>query len=53
MDKLFEGLPVLILKSYKDITQDLLDETVEKFKKMEFNYEKLLLKYWTDKINSH
>ena len=53
MDKLFEGLPVLILKSYKDITQDLLNETVEKFKKMEFNYEKLLLKYWTDKINSH
>jgi hypothetical protein len=43
---LFEGLPVLFVNDWKDINQDLLDDIIEKFKHMTFNYDKLTLEYW-------
>jgi len=58
IDPLFDGLPVLFINNWSDLTQELLDNTVEKMiqlknssKNMDFEYEKLELKYWTDKIN--
>lgn len=53
IDELFDDLPVLIVNDWNDITQELLDNTIEKYKNVTFNYDKLLLKYWTDKINSY
>jgi hypothetical protein len=53
MDSLFDGLPVLFVSSWSDVTQELLDTIIEKFKNMDFEYEKLELNYWTHKINSY
>jgi len=51
--KVFDDLPVLIIKEWRDINKQLLEKTIEDYKKRDFNYEKLTLKYWTDLINSH
>ena len=47
---LFEDLPVLIVENWSDVNQELLTNTLEHFKTKAFNYEKLQLKYWVDKI---
>ena len=49
--ELFEDLPVLNVKDWSDITQELLDKTVEEFKDRPFQYEKLSLVYWTTKFS--
>jgi hypothetical protein len=51
-NKMFEDLPVLIVKEYSDVTQQLLDETLTRFRVTNFNYNKLLLRYWVDKFLS-
>jgi hypothetical protein len=51
-NKMFEDLPVLIVKEYSDVTQQLLDETMALFKDTNFNYNKLLLRYWVDKFSN-
>jgi hypothetical protein len=38
----FEGLPILSVKSYSDVSEELLDRFLDRT----FNYEKLFLKYW-------
>lgn len=53
MDILFDGLPVLIINKWNDITLDLLKNTINTFMNIQFNYNKLLLKYWINKINSY
>ena len=53
LDPMYEGLPVLIVNAWSDITQDLLNNTVNTFKEKAFNYDKLLLSYWVNKINSY
>lgn len=56
LDDLYLDLPVLIVKEWSDITKALLKNTINEFKKKhianEFDYDKLTLKYWTNKINS-
>ncbi len=56
LDPLYEGLPVLIVDDWSQISSELLNHTIENFKKLHedncFKYEKLTLKYWVDKINS-
>jgi hypothetical protein len=50
--ELFEGLPVLIVEKWKDITLTLLQQTLHDFKlkhdNNEFQYEKLTLEYYTN-----
>lgn len=53
IDTLYDGLPVLIIKDWSDITYELLENTIADFKSKVFNYDKLTLKYWTDKFNRH
>lgn len=53
LDDMFEGLPVLIVKSWKDVTAELLCKTVEEFKTREFKMERLTLDYWMLQINAH
>jgi hypothetical protein len=50
--KLFEDLPVLIVNDWSEITEELLEETIDKFKEKTFNYEKLTLEYWRNRINN-
>ncbi len=51
-NELFEGLPVLIVEKWEDVTLALLKQTVYEFKLKhqhnEFNYEKLTLAYYTN-----
>jgi hypothetical protein len=51
-EPLFEGLPVLNVKKWEDVTETLLLNTIKKFKNKEFNLDKLKLEYWKEKINS-
>jgi hypothetical protein len=46
LDTLFAGLPILIVKEWSDVTQELLD-TFEPIR----NLEKLSLSYWLSRIN--
>lgn len=48
---LFEGLPVLNVKRWEDITETLLINTIKDFKKKDFQYNKLKLEYWVNKFN--
>jgi hypothetical protein len=46
INNIFKDLPVLSVKSWSIITQELLDQTLIDFKDKPFNYEKLELQYW-------
>ena len=54
ISKLFMELPVLIVNDWTDVNEELLINTVHKFKDKQFNMDKLTLKYWTNliKINA-
>ncbi len=46
LDILYNELPVLIVKNWSDVNINLLTNTINEFKNKQFNYDKLLLKYW-------
>jgi hypothetical protein len=50
--KLFEDLPVLNINDWNNITQELLEKTIEDFKTKTFNYDKLQLKYWINQFKT-
>jgi len=50
IDSLYDNLPVLIVDRWSDVSIELLEKTVIMFKTMNFEYDKLTLKYWIDKI---
>jgi hypothetical protein len=50
LDSLYDNLPVLILNDWSDLTEELMIDTINKFKNIKFNYEKLTIKYWLSKI---
>lgn len=47
---LFEDLPVLIVNEWKDVSKELLEKTISDFSSKKFDYSKITLKYWMDKI---
>jgi hypothetical protein len=57
IDNLYNDLPVLIIKDWQVITNELLNDTIRRFKAKfennEFNIEKLKLSYWIELINSY
>jgi hypothetical protein len=53
IDSLYAELPVLIVSEWSNITQELLENTMIDFKNKVFNYDKLLLSYWTKKFESY
>ena len=53
INEVFEDLPVLIVNNWNDITKELLENTIIEFKTKTFNYDKLLLSYWINKIKNH
>jgi hypothetical protein len=52
LKKMFEDLPVVIVNNWADITQELLDNTIQDYKTKTFNYNKLRLSYWVSKIRN-
>ena len=52
LDNMYDGLPVLVVNDWKDITIELLQNTVDNYKDRPFIYEKLSLSYWMNKIHS-
>ena len=52
LNRLYEGLPVLIVKSWSDITETLLKKTINEFSERKFEPERLELKYWVQKIKA-
>lgn len=52
LDDMYKDLPILIVEEWSDITEDLLNNTILKFKNLTFNYDKLLLSYWIRQIRS-
>lgn len=50
---LFDGLPVLVVDDWKDITDNLLHSTLDRYKNTKFDYDKLTLKYWIAKIKNN
>ena len=57
IDNLYKDLPVLIVKDWNLIDNNLLQNTINNYKKKfenhEFNMEKIKLSYWTNLINSY
>ena len=51
LDVLYDELPVLIVNDWTEVTQELLEKTIIEFKEKTFNYEKLTLNYWMNKIH--
>lgn len=49
--KMFEELPVLIVNEWEEINEKLLLDTLELFKDKSFNYDKLTMKYWVNRIS--
>ena len=52
IDNLYKDLPVLIVDNWEDVTEELLKQTLLSFSTRHFNYEKLRMNYWIDKIYS-
>jgi len=52
LDPLYKDLPVLIVDDWSDITEELLSDTLGKFMSKKYNYDKITLKYWVDKIHA-
>ena len=53
LDSLYEGLPVLIIPEWEDLTEDYLKEELRKMKEKGVSLEKLNIEYWVKKINSY
>jgi hypothetical protein len=47
---LYDNLPILNVSDWSDVTQELLDKTIEDFKERTFDYSKLTLDYWKNKV---
>jgi len=50
IDMLYDDLPVIIVNHWKEVSEELLDKALENFKIRSFNYKKLTMKYWVDKV---
>jgi len=53
IDDLYEDLPVLIVNNWNELNQELLNNTINIFKYKVFNYDKLSLEYWVNKMKNN
>ena len=52
LDCIYEGLPILLVDEWEDITEKLLKETLITYSNKEFNLNKLTFEYWNDLVLS-
>jgi len=50
INSVFDGLPVLIVTSWEDVNEDLLNRTLEEFSKKEFDMSRIRFGYWASQI---
>ncbi len=50
LNELYEDLPVLVVESWDEITEDYLNEQYQLIKSKKYDLERLNLDYWTKKI---
>jgi len=53
LDPLYEGLPVVIVNDWHEITQDFLYKKYKELKNKEYNWKKLDFQYWADLITQY
>jgi len=53
LDPLLEGLPVVIVADWNDVTEEFLHSKYEEFQKKTFNLEKLYTNFWFQWIDSY
>jgi hypothetical protein len=53
LDPLYNDLPVLIVNDWQDVNKNLLEDTIDNFKEKQFNYSKISLDFWMNKIKTH
>lgn len=49
---LFDGLPVLLVNNWSDVTEGVLQQAVRNMSENKWNVEKLTLRYWTKAIRN-
>jgi hypothetical protein len=52
LDVIYEGLPVLLVDEWSDITETLLKDTLILYSNKQFNYDKLKMEYWVKLVQS-
>lgn len=52
LDSLYEGLPVIIVQDWDDITEEFLERKYQEIQTTTYNREKLFMNYWVDLIYS-
>ena len=53
LDPLYEGLPVLIIENWEEVTEEFLNAKYEEMRQKSYNLEKLSLDYWVQKIKAY
>lgn len=53
LDTLYKDLPVLIVGKWEDLSEQLLEETFERFTRMKFRWDQLELGYWRQMLYSY
>lgn len=51
LNPLFEGMPVLVVETWDQITLEYLQQQQEEFASQNFDYSKIFLSYWWSRIN--
>jgi hypothetical protein len=52
LDEMYDNLPVLIVDSWHEVTENLLNETYHRFHNSVFDFDKLFTRYWYHKFRS-
>jgi hypothetical protein len=50
LDRLYDGLPVLYVDGWEQVTRQLLLDTLQNFSTRTFNFDKLTQQWWNDQI---
>lgn len=50
LNPLYEDLPVVVVSSWNEVTEEFLQKKKEEFAKTSWNYEKLYAPYWYEKV---
>ncbi len=53
LDVLYEGLPVLIVDNWQEVTEDFLEIKYQEMQQQQYQLERLSIGYWIDVIRRH
>ncbi|HSX10507.1 MAG TPA: hypothetical protein VLF94_02165 [Chlamydiales bacterium] len=53
LDPIYEGLPVVVIQDWTEVTERFLRQTYEEMSQKTYNYEKLTMAYWKKLIDSY